>query len=112
MNEMRFCSEGEETLRIKDTGVLSHPGVVCPSIVLHIETKSNIDIDTVSGTSFSGGECPEFVSMPIYPIRLIPEGGVCRVETARQRCVHCGQMSWVDEVITCPGCQSQVFECV
>ena len=60
----------------------------------------------------SGGPLGRIPPLPIYPIDLVPEGGVCRVETARkrQRCAHCGSMSWVDETIRCLGCQSQEFE--
>ena len=65
----------------------------------------------VSSDSFCSGG-PLGGIPPIQPVRLIPEGGICRVEPIRrrQRCVSCGQMSWRDEVITCPGCQSQTFE--
>lgn len=63
--------------------------------------------------SFGSGQCFEFGGfVAADPLVLVPEGGVCRVESVhrRQRCISCGNMSWTDETITCPGCQSQVFE--
>ena len=87
---------------IKDVGILSRPGTVCPSGLLHINTPSD---------SFCSGG-PLGGILPIQPVRLIPEGGICRVESIRrrQRCVSCGSLSWTNDTIICPGCQSQVFE--
>lgn len=72
----------------------------------------NIVVNLASGASFGSGQCLEFESLVNYPIRLVPEGGICRVEPIRrrQRCVSCGCLSWTNETIVCPGCQSQVFE--
>jgi len=120
MNETKFYADGEEKLSIKDTGIFRGPGSVCPSAQLHIETDGNIglgevplgaNIETASQYSMTGG-LPFAYSVPIYPIKLVPEGGICRVEAVRQRqrCTYCGQMSWKDETIRCENCQSQVFE--
>jgi len=70
-----------------------------------------VDINTASRYSMSGG-LPFAYSLPIYPIKLVPEGGVCRVEEIRQRrrCVYCGQISWKDKATRCENCRSQVFE--
>ncbi len=70
-----------------------------------------LHINTASHDSMSGG-LPFADSVPIYPIELVPEGGICRVEPIRrrQRCTACGCISWWDDTITCPGCSSQVFE--
>lgn len=122
---MNFHYAGEEVLCIEDT---FGPGLVCPSTPLHIVDDGSIGIgsprrtllhvtdeiiNVSSAASFGSGRCLEYADpMHIHPIRLIPEGGICTVETIRrrQRCVSCGSTSWTDETITCSGCQSQVFE--
>lgn len=94
----------EEMLSIKNMDIFSYPSSVCPSTLLHINTKQV--------TSFGSGQCFNFDGSFGDPLVLIPEGGVCRVESIRrrQRCVSCGNISWVDDTIVCSGCQSQVFE--
>jgi len=82
-------------------------GIGSRAALLHAE-----HINVSSGASFGSGQCFEFEPLVDYSIRLIPEGGIWRVETIRrrQRCASCGCISWWDETIACPGCQSQVFE--
>ena len=104
MDGMRVYSEGHEMLHIGDNGILSFPGVVSPSTKLHIvNTVSN---PTITGSSAAGVNY--WKGIPL--IEAAP--AVVHNPRRKQRCVSCGQMSWVDETITCPGCQSQVFECV
>jgi len=95
--------------KFKGIPVIKDVGIGSRAALLHAE-----HIDVSSGASFGSGQCFDFADgfVPGDPLVLIPEGGICRVEPIRRRqqCVSCGQMSWVDETITCPGCQSQVFE--
>jgi len=80
-----------------------------PSAQLHIVVE-DLGIGTLSppmsgccGASFLSEPLTYEDSMAFTPPHVPPKRG-------KQMCVSCGNLSWIDETITCPGCQSQVFE--
>jgi len=101
MNEMRFYSGGQVGMVAGDGGSLSFPGVISPSACLHI-------VNTVSDAVLSSS--PKWSNIAIIPPVGLALEDIRGTLRRKQQCAFCGQQSWMDEIITCPGCQAQVFE--